>query len=83
MVTKKREDRIPVACANCPHCGKDNVVARVSSARSGFNSTTERETTCKRCHKVFTIAEYNLQIRRKLREEVDAEYSVTALTWID
>jgi transposase-like protein len=83
IMIKTQEDRIPVACADCPRCGKENVVARVSSARSGFNSTGEREITCKQCHRLFKLPEYVLQIRRKPREEVDAEYSVASLTWME
>lgn len=80
---KTRFDNIPVACADCPKCGKENVVARVASARSGFNSSTERQITCKQCHADFTVPEHALQIRRHPREEVEAEYGLTTLPWIE
>lgn len=82
-VRKTRHDNISLACADCPDCGKENVVARVASARSGFNSSTERQITCKQCHSLFKVAEYSLEIRRHPREEVDAEYGVDALSWIE
>jgi hypothetical protein len=83
MVATTREDRIAVACADCPYCGKENVVARVASARSGFTSKTEHTIPCKQCHKVFTSPEDALQIRRHPREIIDAEYCVAALPWIE
>jgi transcription elongation factor Elf1 len=82
MVTKTREDRIAVACADCPNCGKENVVARASSARSEFTSKAERTIPCKQCRKVFKVLEDTLQIRRHPREVINAEYG-TALPWID
>jgi len=82
-VTKTREDNISVACADCPKCGKENVVARVASARSGLNGTAEREITCKQCHTLFKLPEHALLIRRHPREHMDAEYGVSALSWIE
>jgi transposase-like protein len=83
MLKKTREDRIRVACVDCPRCGKENVVARVASARSGFNSTVEHTITCKQCLSVFTLHEYELQISRHPREVMDAEYGVATLPWIE
>lgn len=82
---RTRNDNISVACADCPasECGKENVVARVASARSGFNSSAEREITCKRCGNVFKVPEYALAIRRYPREQVDTEYGLDALAWIE
>jgi hypothetical protein len=82
-VRRTRNDNISLACADCPKCGKENVVARVASARSGFNSTAEREVTCKQCRNVFKFTEWSLDIRRQPREHVDAEYGVAALPWIE
>lgn len=79
---RTRNDNLPVACADCPKCGKENVVARVASARSGFNSSSERTITCKQCEHVFKVAESQLSIRRQPREQIDLEYGVDALTWI-
>jgi hypothetical protein len=42
---RTRNDNISVACMDCPKCGKENVVARVSSARSGFNSSARSATS--------------------------------------
>lgn len=83
MSTKERQDRIPVACADCPRCRKKNVVGRVASARSGFNSSVERTITCKQCHSVFALHECELQTRRHPREIMDAEYCVATLPWIE
>jgi transcription elongation factor Elf1 len=83
MVTNTREDRIAIACADCPHCGKENVVARASSARGGFTSKAEHTITCKQCHKAFTLPEDALQIRRHPREILDAEYGLASLSWIE
>jgi len=82
-VQRTRNDNIAVACADCPKCRKENVAARVGSARSGFNSSTEREIICKQCKNVFKVAESSLAIRRYPREQVDAEYTVDSLTWIE
>jgi hypothetical protein len=79
---RTRNDNIPVACVDCPKCGKENVVARVASARSGFNSSSERGITCKRCDYIFAVPESKLTIRRQPREQLDEEYGVDALTWI-
>ena len=81
-MVRTQANRIAVACADCPHCGSENVVARLSSARSGFNSTTEHEIPCKGCHKVFKLPENKLQIRRKPKDEVEAEYP-KGLPWIE
>jgi hypothetical protein len=75
------ENLIRVACADCPHCGKENVTSRVSERRTGFDSTAERVIACKHCDKSFTLPECNLQIRIKPVAEVDAEYDVQSLTW--
>jgi len=82
---RTRNDNISVACANCPasECGKENVVARVASARSGFNSSAEREIACKRCGNVFKVPEYALTIHRYPREQVDLEYGLDSLAWIE
>jgi len=80
---KTDKDNVAVACADCPACEKENVVARVASARSGFNTTAVREITCKQCRKPFSIAESQLAIRRYPREEIDAEYGLAALAWIE
>jgi hypothetical protein len=77
-----RFDNVPVACADCPKCGKENVVGRISAARSGFNSTKERQITCKRCDEQFTTTESRLVVRRHPREEIDAEYGVESLEWV-
>lgn len=82
-MTRARENRIPVACADCPHCGKENILARVASARSGFNATQEHRVRCKQCHRVFALPEYSVQIRRHPREIVDAEYGLAALPWFE
>jgi transcription elongation factor Elf1 len=82
-LTRTREDNISVACADCPNCGKEKVVARVASARSGFNGSAEREITCKQCHTLFKTPENALAIRRHAREHIDAEYGLSALTWIE
>ena len=82
-VRRTRNDNIGVACADCPKCGKENVVARVASARSGFNSPTERGVTCKKCRDFFKVAESMLIIRRHPREQLDVEYGVDALSWIE
>jgi|GEM_PF-6216761 len=80
---RTRNDNISVACADCPKCGKENVVARVASARSGFNSSAERGVTCKKCGHVFNVQESQLAIRRQPREQVDLEYAVGSLAWIE
>ncbi len=80
---RTRNDNISVACTDCPKCGKENVVARVSSARSGFNSSAERNITCKRCGLLFKAQESQLEIRRHPHEQIDLEYGVDALAWID
>jgi transposase-like protein len=76
------QDRFAVACADCPRCGKENVLGRVSSERTGFNSTCEQAITCKHCDLVFSLPEYDLQIRRQTREKLDREYSLAALVWV-
>lgn len=81
-VQRTRNDNIAVACADCPSCGKENVVARVAAARSGFNATTERDITCKKCGFIFECSESKLAIRRHSREQIDSEYGVAALMWI-
>jgi transcription elongation factor Elf1 len=80
---KTDKDNISVACADCPNCGKQNVVARIASARSGFNGTAERKITCKQCHQSFSTPEHRLEIRRIPREEIDAEYGLATLAWIE
>jgi transcription elongation factor Elf1 len=82
-VRRTRNDNISVACADCPKCGKENVVARVASARSGFNSAAERGITCKKCGDFFKTEEARLVVRRHTREQVDMEYGVDALPWIE
>ena len=82
-VRRTRNDNIAVACADCPKCGKENVVARVASPRSGFNSPTERGVACKKCSDFFKVKESRLIIRRHPREQVDIEYGVDALPWIE
>lgn len=84
-VHRTRNDNISVACADCPasECGKENVVARVASARSGFNSSADREITCKRCAKVFKVPEDALLIRRYPREQIDLEYGLDSLAWME
>ncbi len=82
-VTKTKEDNIAVACTDCPRCGKENVVGRSASARSGYNEATELTITCKGCHGMFTLPKFRLEIRRKPREIVDAEYAVSTLPWIE
>ena len=77
------KDNISVACADCPHCQQRNVVARVASARSGFNSTALREIKCKQCHGLFTIQESSLSVQRYPREEIDPEYGLDKLAWIE
>ncbi len=83
QVTKTKEDNIAVACADCPHCGKENVVGRSSAARRGYNETIELTITCKSCREIFTLPKSRLEIRRKPREIVDAEYAVSTLPWIE
>jgi transcription elongation factor Elf1 len=83
LVTKTKEDNIAVACADCPRCGKENVVGRCSAARSGYNETAELTITCKGCGELFTVPKSRLEIRRKPREIVDAEYTVSTLPWIE
>jgi transposase-like protein len=75
-------DWIAVACADCPHCSKENVLARMASARGGFSATTEHNVTCRGCNKMFTVPEYRLEVRRRAREAVCAEYG-TNLSWIE
>jgi hypothetical protein len=82
-VTKTKEDNIATACADCPRCEKENVVGRSASARRGYNETIELTITCKGCHEVFTLPTFRLEIRRKPRETVDAEYAVSTLPWIE
>jgi len=83
LVTKTKEDNIAVACADCPYCGKEIVVGRSASARSGYNETIELTITCKNCDGIFSLSKSRLEIRRKRREIVDAEYAVSTLAWID
>jgi transposase-like protein len=75
------QDNISVACASCPRCEKENVAARLASARSGFNATTKREIVCKQCRKAFTVSESDLIVRRYPREQIDAECGT--LPWIE
>jgi len=82
-VRRTRNDNIAVACVDCPKCGKEIVVARAASARSGFNSPTERGVTCKKCGDFFKVSEQLLIIRRHPREQLDLEYGVDALSWIE
>lgn len=78
-----RVDNIAVAAADCPNCGKENVVGRVAAARTGFNSTKDRQIACKMCGHAFKVTESQLQVRRHPREEMDAEYGVDCLVWMD
>jgi DNA replication protein DnaC len=73
---------IAVACADCPNCGKENVYRRVGAFRKGINSGLSLPITCKKCGEIFHIAKNKLQIRKKRRPELDAEYSVEALEWL-
>ncbi len=73
---------IAVACVDCPKCGKENVYRRVGALRKGVNSTLRLPITCKKCAEVFYVAKNKLEIRKKRRSELDAEYSVEALEWI-
>jgi len=82
-VTKTKKDNIATACADCPYCGKENVVGRSASARSAYNETIELTITCKDCDGIFTLPKFQLEIRRKPREIVDAEYAVSTLPWIE
>ena len=81
LITKT--DDMAVACADCPYCGKENVVGRSNSERSGYNETSELTITCKSCDGIFTLPKFRLEIRRKSREIVDAEYAVSTLPWIE
>ena len=83
LVTKTKEDNIAVACADCPSCGKENVVGRCASARSGYNEGVELAIACKSCDGIFTLPKFRLEIRRKPREIVDAEYAASTLPWIE
>jgi len=73
---------IAVACADCPKCGKENVYRRVGAFRKVPNSSLNLPITCKKCGDVFYLAKNKLQIRKKGRSELDAEYSVDALEWM-
>jgi transposase-like protein len=73
---------LAVACADCPKCGKENVYKRVGAIRKGVHSTLAAPITCKRCGEVFRVTKNELQIRKKARRELDAEYSVDALEWM-
>lgn len=74
---------IAVACLDCVHCGEENVLGVVREGRTGFNSTAERVTTCKRCHKSFTLRDCDIQIRYKSGDFLDAAYTRGSLTFID
>jgi transposase-like protein len=82
-MTNTVENDIPVACADCPSCGTENVVARVSAARTGFNSRTEHDIKCKQCGRCFKLSEFDLQLRRKPKEALDAECDVGSLPRMD
>ncbi|HEV3511014.1 MAG TPA: ATP-binding protein [Candidatus Sulfotelmatobacter sp.] len=73
---------IAVACGDCPKCGKENVYRRVGALRKPINSTLNTQITCKKCGEVFYIPKNQLQIRKKTRRELDAEYSVESLEWM-
>jgi len=73
---------IAVACADCPKCGKENVYRRVGAFRKGINSSLSLPITCKKCAEVFHVPKNKLQIRKKRRPELEAEYSIEALEWM-
>ena len=78
-----QEDDVAVACADCPACGEENLVARVASvSRIRFTSTVQHKITCRHCQKTFKFAEHKLLIRRKPREEVKTEYPAESHLWI-
>lgn len=76
-------DEIAVACANCPHCGKDNVYKRVGNIRTNLRSTLRVAITCKGCGASLSVAKSDLQIRKKTRQALEAEYSIAALEWME
>ena len=41
------------------------------------------EIPCKGCGTMFKVREYALAIRRYSREQIDLDYGVTALPWIE
>jgi DNA replication protein DnaC len=76
-----READIVVACADCPKCGKENVYKRTGNFRT-LPSTLTVPITCRKCGDVFRVAKNKLQIRRKAKKELDAEYAVETLEWM-
>jgi len=77
------ENIIAVACLDCVHCEGENVLGVVREKRTGFNSTAERVITCKHCHRSFTLRDYDIQLRYKSKEFLEAEYGYASLALID
>jgi DNA replication protein DnaC len=73
---------IAVACADCPDCRKENVYRRVGALRTRMNSALTIPITCKQCGRVFHVPQHRLQIRKKHRNELNAEYSLDSLEWM-
>ena len=80
--TMRNASAIAVACVDCPKCGKENVYKRAGSIRQGMRSTLAVPITCKKCGAVFQVTKDELQIRKKSRKDLDAEYSVDTLEWM-
>jgi hypothetical protein len=83
-VAIRLEDEIAIACADCPNCGEENLVARVAEVTCvRFTSPAVRKVTCRDCRKSFKLPEHRLLIRRKLRGEVESEYPIETHLWME
>jgi DNA replication protein DnaC len=83
FTTASTEASILVSCVDCPKCGKENVYKRVPTFRREFSSTQKILIACIKCSNRFSIPESSLEIRRKPHAELDAEYTVATLQWMD
>jgi ribosomal protein S27AE len=65
-------NEVPVASADCPSCGEHNIVGRVASPRTSLESRKEHDVKCRKCGRQFKLAEHDLRVRMKKREDVVA-----------
>jgi hypothetical protein len=75
-------EEIAIACADCPGCGEQNVVGRVPSLGTSLESRREHDVRCRKCGRCFKLAEFDLRVRAKKREAIEAVCSVESLPLI-
>lgn len=72
-MTRKDLNRIAAACADCPHCDAENIIApihEITSVEEGVS--IERELVCRRCSSILRLSPHTLRVRKRTLQEVEA-----------